>query len=189
MGLTLFNQWKQHAALSDLNNRLATAESELEFQRSISVVISGLNPYEDIDQRALQIIGRVRLRHNPDDSPDVIHQIMPDNPRRIKLHEQGNRRVVIFCHDTHSSPGVVNTVAALIENDQLVDIQVRESNTRIEWHTTTVEDSESGGEIELVFNCRPGGFALQNPQKRVSYTIGPKGFGPMIETTVDSDAR
>jgi len=190
VGLTWFNQWQQHHALLDMNERLSAAESELDYQRSISVVVSGLNPHADIDQKALQIIGRARLHRNPSGSPDVMQQIMPDNPRQVAIDgDETNRSIVIFCNDSHSSPGYVDTVAALIENDRLIDIKIRESNTRIEWHTTSVEDLDSDGSIDLVFNCRPGGFALGNPQKLISYSIDSDGFGDAVETLVVTESK
>jgi hypothetical protein len=113
---------------------------------------------------------------------------MPDNPRKIAIEgNETKRSIVIFCNDSHSSPGYVDTVAALIENDRLVDLEIRESNTRIEWHTTSVEDLNSDGTIDLVFNCRPGGFALNNPQQLISYSIDSDGFGAAVETLVESE--
>ena len=190
MALTWYNQWQQHQVLLNLKERLSTAESELDYQRSISVVVSGLNPYNDRDQAALQIIGRMRFYRTPNDSPSQLRQLFPDNPRKIAIGDnQTNRFVLIFCNDSRSTPGYVDTVAALIENDRLVDFKIRESNTRIEWHTTSVERSGPNGNIELVFNCRPGGFALGNPDKLIAHSIDADGFGDAVETIAETNTN
>ena len=95
--------------------------------------------------------------------------------------------IVIFCNDSRSTPGYIDTVAAILDNDRLLDIQIRESNTRLEWHTTTIEDVDDDGQTDLVFNCRPGGFAMGTPFKLVSYPIDKNGFGEIVETILEDD--
>jgi hypothetical protein len=83
--------------------------------------------------------------------------------------------VVLFHCDTHSVPGSVDSVAAMLRDHKLVDVVSRESNTRTEWHEVSLQDTDNDGNVEVVFDCSPGLWSNSKPFT-LAYEISSTGF-------------
>ena len=86
----------------------------------------------------------------------------------------GELEVLLFHSNTHSVPGSVDSVAALLHDQELVDIVIRESNTRTEWHEVKLQDTDNDGNVEVVFDCRAI-YSYSNPLT-ISYKVSNNGF-------------
>ncbi|MHC4403652.1 MAG: hypothetical protein ACYTG0_28685 [Planctomycetota bacterium] len=148
VALTWWRQWKQGAELTAMHEKLQRLEAESEYQHNVNRVLRGLDLENSQHRQAFKV-----LRYM---SGGWLLNSCQQKPI-------GDLEVLLFHSDTFSIPGSVDSVAAVLRDYELIDLVVRESNTRVEWHDVEFQDTDGDGTVEVVFDCGPGMWSDSKP--------------------------
>jgi hypothetical protein len=99
--------------------------------------------------------------------------------------------VLLFHEPANGTPDTITTVAVLMQHREvesgsfgtkvtetkLVEVMVRESSTRLEYHASDLRDIDNDGQVDLVIDCSPGDFADRSKgSSTLIYEATQKGF-------------
>lgn len=172
--LTWYNQWRQAQTINALKSELNEAKTDHEFHRAISILTLGTQRDKELHQRVLRILGQADLRK----AHPYSQQYAPANPHTFPLSENDEGREIIILSRRRKSIywGSTETIAALVDDDYVIDTMIFQSEVGREQHEPSVEDTDEDGVLELVFNIHPWAFSRTKKARQVSFPIGPRGF-------------
>ena len=160
---TWWRQWSQHREIASLRARLNFLERNAQINSNAFLVCRALdlkNPEHRWAAKMLYTFGPWPFA----------------STERRDLTLGGRQVSVIVLHEPDCCvPGTVATIVALVADSRLVDLIQREVPTEGESHDVRLEDVNSDGALDVVFDCESR-FIDPSPPTRLAYTISDKGF-------------